>query len=78
MVILFFRRCKTSEDGPFTPEEDFTQSVTTDGRKLYNSGVFEMAMFEDEARVYLKCEMTFCYEESDTLCTTVSPVQAAT
>ena len=70
---ITYRRCADANpNNPFRPDAEFTQTGTAGGRKIYKSGAFSMAMFEDEDRVYIKCLFDHCLNESDTTCTTVS------
>ena len=62
-------RCLTTEDTPFTPKANFTVTTTAAGVSIYNSGEFEMAMFEEQNTVYFKCELDTCLKDNDPTCT---------
>ena len=68
-------RCASSGSGPFVPSGEFTAQTgdnigTGIQHKVLYSGVFELAMFIDQAQLYFICDIAkYCYSTDDTDCT---------
>ncbi|XP_069126247.1 uncharacterized protein [Argopecten irradians] len=56
---------------PFTPSSTF--NMTSDQAPfpvVYNTGSFYMPRFENQADVYMRCRLEFCFHSDDSSCTT--------
>ncbi|XP_033738840.1 uncharacterized protein LOC117326273 [Pecten maximus] len=60
-----------SDVSPFTPSSTFNMtSDNTTFPAVYNTGSFYMPRFENQADVYLRCKLDFCFRFDDASCTT--------